>query len=279
MHSSLTLVLTLATLATLALAADKELPMRLFIFREDCYKLFFEKHDFTNSACIKLTLSKFVGFGIIAGSSILKVPQIVKIVNAKSVEGISKSLFYLEIVTLLHSSTYSIRQQIPFSIYGESLIILAQNVLIVLLFWVYSKEIPAWEKLVLFVVFSAYSFVLFSGDRFMTPALWGITQSSNMFIMILSKIPQIITNFNAKSTGQLSFFTFLLNFLGGIARLGTVILETNDVMYLAGFVLSVFLNGIIVAQFLLYWNTGKKGVETTAAPASKDKKKRTGKLD
>lgn len=130
----------------------------------------------------------------------------------------------------------------------------------------------------LFVVFSAYSFVLFSGDRFMTPALWGITQSSNMFIMILSKIPQIITNFNAKSTGQLSFFTFLLNFLGGIARLGTVILETNDIMYLSGFVLSVFLNGIIVAQFLLYWNTGKKGVEATSSP-TKGKLEKHGKLE
>ena len=80
-----TLLVTLALLASLAWAAKEDIPMRLFIFREDCYKLFFEKHDFTNTACIKLTLSKFVGFGIIAGSSILKVPQIIKIVNAKSV--------------------------------------------------------------------------------------------------------------------------------------------------------------------------------------------------
>ena len=273
------LLVTLALLASLAWAAKEELPMRLFIFREDCYKLFFEKHDFTNTACIKLTLSKFVGFGIIAGSSILKVPQIIKIVNAKSVEGISKSLFYLEIITLLHSSTYSIRQQIPFSIYGESLIILAQNVLIVLLFWVYSKSIPTYEKLGLFVFFTGYSFVLFSGDRlFMNDALWGITQSSNMFIMILSKIPQIITNYQAQSTGQLSFFTFLLNFLGGLARLGTVILETDDKMYLLGFVLSVLLNAIIVAQFLIYWNSAKTAVGEAPSP-SKTKKQRTGKLD
>jgi mannose-P-dolichol utilization defect protein 1 len=230
-----------------------------------------------------VTLSKFIGFGIIAGSSILKVPQIMKIIQAKSVEGISKSLFYLEILTLLHASTYSMKQNIPFSVYGESLIILGQNIIIVMLFWLYSKTIGVAEKAGLFALFTAYSFVLFSGNRFLGEAAWSLVQQSNMFIMVLSRVPQILTNFQNKSTGQLAFFTFLLNFLGGVARLGTVLIETDDFMYQLQFIVSVFLNGTLVAQFLIYWNNNKTAKTEPAKgeveSPTKGKKSRTGKLD
>ena len=87
-----------------------------------------------------------------------------------------------------------------------------------------------------------------------------------MVIMVMSKIPQIMTNFRNNSTGQLSFFTFLLNFLGGIARLGTVIFERgDDVWYVLQFLLSVGLNAVIVAQFLQYWNSPTNKVASTAA--------------
>jgi hypothetical protein len=46
----------------------------------------------------------------------------------------------------------------------------------------------------------------------------------------------------------------LLSFIGVIARLGTVLLETDDFLYQLQFILSVVLNGIIVLQFALYWN-------------------------
>jgi hypothetical protein len=53
----------------------------------------------------KLTLvklvSKLVGYGIICVSAILKVPQIMKIMKTRSVEGISKYLFYLDVSLLL----------------------------------------------------------------------------------------------------------------------------------------------------------------------------------
>ena len=72
---------------------------------------------------------------------------------------------------------------------------------------------------------------------------------------MLSRVPQIIANYRNQSTGQLAFFTFLLSFLGVVARLGTVMLETDDFLYQLQFILSVFLNGVIVLQFILYWNS------------------------
>lgn len=257
------------TVKKAAPTATKDAEFVWFFFRKDCFDLFFNKMDFSNGECLKLTISKGLGYAIILGSGILKVPQIVKILKAGSVEGISKSLFYLETLTLLHASTYSIRQGIAFSVYGESLIILAQNIIIILMFWVYSKTISALEKAVLFVLFSAYTFVLFQGSTYLGDAQWALVQQSNMLLMVGSRVPQILTNFSNKSTGQLAFFTFILNFLGGVARLATVLVETDDFLYQLQFILGVSLNGIIVIQFLLYWNnTGAAVAPAAQKPAS-----------
>lgn len=229
----------LAALVTLSLAlhvyaqsSKKEPVFKFLFFREDCFDLFFNKFDFfSNKECLKVTFSKGIGFAIVAGAFVLKVPQILKILKAQSVEGISKYLFYTEILTLINTSGYSIMRSVPFSVYGESLIILVQNFLIVMLFWVYSKDIKVTEKLAMFIFFSAYSFVLFSGARFLSPSSWSLIQQSNLALSLLSRVPQIITNFLNKSTGQLAFFTFFLSFLGVVARLGTVLIETDDLLY------------------------------------------------
>ena len=245
----------------------------MLVFREDCFDLFFKQFDFfSNKECIAVTVSKGIGIAIIAGSAVLKLPQIIKIFKAKSVEGISKYMFYTEILMLINSSGYSMQAKIPFSVYGESVIILVQNFLIVLMFWVYSKDIGAPEKALLFAFFSGYSFVLFSGNEFLDKAQWDLVQKSNLFLSLISRVPQIITNFSNKSTGQLAFFTFLLSFLGVIARLGTVLFETDDFLYQLQYILSVVLNGIIVSQFLLYWNNSGDAKKVDSKPQSQGSK-------
>ena len=249
-----------------------QLPLKFFIFREDCFDLFFNKFDFfSNQECLKLTISKAIGYGIIAGSAVLKLPQIIKILNNRSVEGIAKSLFYIEIVMLINTSAISIAKNIPFSVYGESLIILMQNFIIVLLFWVYSKDIGVVEKLFLFLFFSGYSYVLIAQSNLIDANLWEIIGQSNMLLLVLSRVPQIITNFQNKSTGQLAFVTFLLGFLGGVARLGTVLVETDDFLYQLQFIVGVTLAGIIVLQFIMYWNNDAK-VAPNSKLESKSKK-------
>lgn len=288
MNNSLYLLLAIATLVTFAMAQQTPKQFKLFFFREDCFDLYFNKFDFfSNQECLKVTISKGIGFAIIAGSAILKVPQIIKILKAKSVEGISKYLFYTEIIMLIHSAAYSIQANIPFSVYGESLIILVQNTLIVLLFWVYSKEIGGAEKAGLAIAFSAYSFVLFSGDKFVSKDGWENIQRSNLVISLFSRVPQILQNYRNQSTGQLAFFTFLLSFLGVIARLGTVLLETDDFLYQLQYILSTVLNGVIVLQFALYWDNKPstsvgdiKGEKTSLSKGkSGSEKKERGKIE
>lgn len=82
----------------------------------------------------------------------------------------------------------------------------------------------------------------------------------------MSRLPQIYENFKNKSTGQLAFITFFLNFGGGIARLITVLFETDDLFFQLQYVLGVSLSGTILLQFILYWNNA------TVAPESKGMK-------
>jgi len=70
-------------------------------------------------------MSKGIGYAIIVASAVLKMPQIYKIVQEKSVKGIIKWLFYLEAFMYLHTSAYSLHKSVPFSVYGENVVILA----------------------------------------------------------------------------------------------------------------------------------------------------------
>ena len=57
-----------------------------------------------------------------------------------------------------------------------------------------------------------------------------------------------------RSTGNLAFVTFFLGFAGSAARLATVLVETDDFLYRLQFIIGTLLNGILVLQFLMYWN-------------------------
>lgn len=98
-------------------------------------------------------------------------------------------MFYTEILMLMHSSGYSIQANIPFSVYGESLIILMQNFLIVLLFWAFSKDIGAAEKVFVFAFITSYSFVLFSGNTYLDKNMWELVQKSNLGLSLVSRVP------------------------------------------------------------------------------------------
>ena len=95
--------------------------------------------------------------------------------------------------------------------------------------WNYNKSIGIAEKAAVFMFFSFYAFGLFT--NVFTPEQWLLIQSSNTALTVFSKLPQVITNFRMGSTGQMAFLTFLLNFLGSIARVGTVLMESDDFMF------------------------------------------------
>ena len=57
-----------------------------------------------------------------AGSTLVKVPQIARVVGARSAEGLSPLSFELETLGLLSAATYGLAFHLAFSAYGETVV-------------------------------------------------------------------------------------------------------------------------------------------------------------
>lgn len=94
---------------------------------QECYTTLIYNVDLSSQFCLRLFLSKGLGIGIVVFGSLLKLPQIIKIVNAQSAKGISLSMYVLECYAYFVSLVYAFRAQLPFSTYGENLSISVQS--------------------------------------------------------------------------------------------------------------------------------------------------------
>ncbi|KAG8431007.1 hypothetical protein GDO86_019564 [Hymenochirus boettgeri] len=100
------------------------------VLPERCYDQFFLQFNVLDVPCLKIALSKILGFGIIAGSVLVKVPQIVKLVQAGSADGLSFKSVLLELLSLSGTLTTAITHGFPFSAWGEVLFLILQTVTI-----------------------------------------------------------------------------------------------------------------------------------------------------
>ncbi|DAZ95991.1 TPA: hypothetical protein N0F65_009292 [Lagenidium giganteum] len=231
------------------------------VFTPECFDAFVNKHDFVNVPCIKLVISKLLSYAIITGSLILKLPQILKIISAKDVTGLTPASFYMEVVLYLSSTVYNVLRGYPLSTWAENAVVLVQNVVLVLLLWTYyTPRIAISTRVTLFVTVSA----LTAGMLMVPPELQWLLASAGIPVSIFARIPQIISNFKQGHTGQLAFITLFLNFGGSVARLFTTLQETGDVVQLAGYGVAILLNGTLVSQVLIYWNATNKALAQSA---------------
>jgi uncharacterized protein with PQ loop repeat len=88
-----------------------------------------------------LFASKAVGYLIIFGSGLVKIPQVLSIVRSRSVDGISPSLFALELYTATVNTLFHIAHGFPFSTYGENIFLGAPNFVILYLYMLYAKRV------------------------------------------------------------------------------------------------------------------------------------------
>ncbi len=83
--------------------------------------------------------------------------------------------------------------------------------------------------------------------------LLAFLQSLSLPLFCVSRIPQIVQNYSAGTTGQQSVITAAMNLAGSSARVFTTLQEVDDIIILAGNLLGVLLNGIILGQIFFYW--------------------------
>ena len=182
----------------------------------------------------------------------VKFPQILKIQSGGSVVGLSLATFLLEAFCCCVNVAYNHKLEFPFSTWGESFFIGLQLIIMLAQFFHYTER-----KTFALLTPLAVPALCF-GMTLLTKDILALLLTSSIPLMALSKIFQIKSNFSNGHTGQLSFATSLLNFLGCLARLFTVIQEVDDVLILLNIGTVFALNTIIVLQFVIYWNAAPK---------------------
>ncbi|KAI8624772.1 hypothetical protein F5Y19DRAFT_452758 [Xylariaceae sp. FL1651] len=221
------------------------------IIGETCYKTLVLDLDPTDSECLKLAISKGLGIGIIGASSIVKVPQIIKLVQSKSASGISFLSYLLETSSYLITLAYNIRNGFPFSTFGETALILGQNVIITVLVLNYSGRA---SMAALFVAALATSFVTLFNNNILNMQTLGYLQAGAGVLGVASKVPQIAAIIQEGGTGQLSAFTVFNYLAGSLSRIFTTLQEVDDKLILYGFIAGFMLNCVLAAQMVYYWN-------------------------
>jgi len=225
-------------------------PYALFLLPRKCHDEFFVKLNIMHVPCLKIALTKILGYGIVVGSSIVKIPQIIKVLQARSVVGLSLLSLILELLALLFTTSYSIHQGFPFSAWGESFLMSIQDAALILMFFYFSGSL-SWAFIFL-PVYLTGSYILCSG---MTPShILEKLQACCVIIMASSKLLQVIANFRNGHTGQLSAITIFLLFAGSLARIFTTIQETDDKLFLIQFLTAFALNCTLMGQVAYYWN-------------------------
>jgi hypothetical protein len=63
-----------------------------------------------------------LGYGILAGSTMVKLPQVAAVVRARSAAGLSPLSFELETLGLVIAVTYGFLMGLPFSAFGETVV-------------------------------------------------------------------------------------------------------------------------------------------------------------
>uniref|UniRef100_A0A8B9MFL7 Mannose-P-dolichol utilization defect 1 n=1 Tax=Accipiter nisus TaxID=211598 RepID=A0A8B9MFL7_9AVES len=97
---------------------------------ERCFDELFLRLHLLHVPCLKILLSKALGYAIVAGSVMVKLPQVLKVVGARSGSGLSIPAVLLELLALGGTVAYGCARAFPFSAWGEALFLLLQTLTI-----------------------------------------------------------------------------------------------------------------------------------------------------
>lgn len=215
-----------------------------------CYHEIFEEYNLTNIDCLTMIASKGLGYAILAGSLLLRVPQILNILTAQSVEGLSVTSEVLMLVSIFSAMSYGYFKEFPISAYGDSYALFAQTAIVLLLVLMYQKK--RCTAVISMVTMSAACYLMYA-NMIPESVIIGLN-ASGLVLAVVSKMNQVIMNFKNSSTGVLSAFQLILQFLGCVARIFTSIQETGDMQMIVNYLVTSAVNGMLMMQLFIYWN-------------------------
>lgn len=160
-------------------------------------------------ACTSLAISKALGLAIVGASAVVKVPQILKLISSRSSAGVSFVSYALETASLLITLSYGVRNQFPFSTYGESALIAIQDIAVGVLVLNFAGKPAAAAAFVALVAATVYA--LLFDQTLIDAQTMSYLQAGAGALGVASKAPQIYTIWSQGGTGQLSAFAVCLS--------------------------------------------------------------------
>ncbi|KZP26095.1 mannose-P-dolichol utilization defect 1 protein [Athelia psychrophila] len=230
------------------------------IVGKKCYTSLVENLNVGDIDCLKYSLSKGLGLGIVVGGTIMKVPQLLLILGARSARGLSLPAYVMETLAYAITTAYSFRHDFPFSTYGENFFLTIQNTIITLLIIYFpSSSLRRGQNVASKLAATVLSAIAAGATLYSLPKeTLALLQIATLPLSLFSKVPQIRQNARAQSTGQLSAVAVVAQVAGCLARLFTTAQEVGDQLVAAGFALALLLNIVLGAQMWMYWgNDGK----------------------
>lgn len=253
---SLFVAAALGTCALAATSASSPGEFEYLFFKKGCAAKFMA-FDFSDSTCLKATISKVLGYFIILGACIVKLPQILNYIKDKSTEGTSKNAAYLELAGyMLQGIWHMFHNGSPFSAYGETVIVALQSFLVVILIWTMGSGSKAAKTPLLEVigVGAALAGVAYGSFSFHKD----LVQNAATVIFASARLWQVAANFKQGHTGNLAFLTLFMQFAGSAARIFTTLQEVKDPMALFSFLISTALNGVLLGQYFFLGSAASK---------------------
>lgn len=219
----------------------------------------------------KKVLASLSGSVIVALSSLIKVPQIKKIVSHDTLdekitvaEGLSLQSINLELFSQLVHSSYGLNNGFKFNSYGETVFLSAQNLVIKFLIKYYKLratlgnfEMKDSEKIHQALVGLVTPILLnLLGILLILKAIPKRTLAALELacipISVISKIPQIIRNHEIQSTSQLSGITIGAGVIGSLLRIFTSVQNKQGSIIISGYTSSFIMNSILAFQIFRY---------------------------
>lgn len=194
-------------------------------------------------------ISTIVGVCVLIGSLLYKVPQVVRVIRRRSAAGISLLMYALETVGTTFSAVYFMRRAFPFSTYGETVFIMTQNFVIMVLI-VFYERLPRAAAVACAILYLMTLCFLFSSYVPMKAIM--TLQVCSIPILNLARVPQIILNWRRKGTGELSPITLGLQLLGNVARIFTTVAQVRDLLMFVGICVATCFNATLFGQWLYY---------------------------
>ena len=156
---------------------------------------------------------------------------------------------YLETSSYLAALFYNIFRGSPFTTYGDYLAPIVQNLIIIGLIWLWGINKKPFSFTHIFLILLITG-IFISAIFFVPDEHQSFVMTYSIAIMMVSRIPQIISNFTTGTVGVQSPITLVNGVIGAAAKTFIIFVEANDLYLIAGSVISLTFNFTLLSQVL-----------------------------